>query len=107
MGLKQKCIYPTIPPVTTLYIVKDKNALIQALALIIDLYQSNPLVVNKLIVAEEEVLIKLLLLLTEADEVELVKKDFDVGCLCKVVNIRPCPTFRVPSGPSSVPGLMH
>ena len=63
-------------------IVKDKNALIQALALIIDLYQSNPLVVNKFIVAEEEVLIKLLLLLTDADEIELVKKDFDVGCMC-------------------------
>ena len=63
-------------------IVKDKNALIQALALIIDLYQSNPLVVNKFIVAEEEVLIKLLLLLTEADEVELIKKDVETGCLC-------------------------
>ena len=65
-------------------IVKDKNCLIQALALIIDLYESNPLVVNKLIVAEEEVLIKLLLLLTDGDEVEIVKKDVELGCLCKV-----------------------
>ena len=69
-------------------IVKDKNCLIQALALIIDLYESNPLIVNKYIVAEEETLIKLLMLLTDADEVEVVKKDFDVGCLCKA------PTFN-------------
>ena len=64
-------------------IVKDKNCLIQALALIIDLYESNPLIVNKCIVAEEEVLIRLLLLLTDADEVEVVKKDIEVGCMCK------------------------
>ena len=64
-------------------IVKDKNCLIQALALIIDLHESNPLIVNKLIVADEEVLAKLLFLLTDADEVEIVKKDVEVGCLCK------------------------
>lgn len=64
-------------------IVKDKNCLIQALALIIDLYESNPLIVNRCIVAEEETLIKLLMLLTDANEVEIVKKDFEVGCLCK------------------------
>ena len=65
-------------------IVKDKNCLIQALALIIDLHESNPLIVNKCIVAEEEVLAKLLFLLTDADEVEIVKKDIEVGCMCKV-----------------------
>ena len=64
-------------------IVKDKNCLIQALALIIDLYESNPLIVNKCIVAEEETLARLLLLLTDGDEVEIVKKDFEVGCVCK------------------------
>ena len=66
-------------------IVKDKNSLIQALALIIDLYENNPLVVNKLIVAHEEELIRLLMLLTDADSVEIVKKDIaDGGCLCKI-----------------------
>ena len=66
-------------------IVKDKNSLIQALALIIDLYENNPLIVNKLIVAHEEELIRLLMLLTDADSVEIVKKDFvDGGCLCKI-----------------------
>lgn len=64
-------------------IVKDKNCLIQALALIIDLYESNPLIVNKCIVADEETLIRLLLLLTDGDEVEIVKKDVELGCLCK------------------------
>ena len=66
-------------------IVKDKNSLIQALALIIDLYENNPLIVNKLIVAREDELIKLLMLLTGADSVEIVKKDtIDGGCLCKI-----------------------
>ena len=66
-------------------IVKDKNCLIQALALIIDLHESNPLIVNKLIVADEITLSNLLFLLTDADEVEIVKKDAEVGgCLCKV-----------------------
>ena len=65
-------------------IIKDKNCLIQALALIIDLYESNPLIINKFIVAEEEVLIKLLLLLTDGDEIEIVKKDEESGCLCKI-----------------------
>ena len=66
-------------------IVKDKNSLIQALALIIDLYENNPLIVNKLIVAREDELIQLLLLLTGADSVEIVKKDsVDGGCLCKI-----------------------
>ena len=66
-------------------VVKDKNSLIQALALIIDLYENNPLIVNKLIVAREDELIKLLMLLTDADSVEIVKKDtVDGGCLCKI-----------------------
>ena len=66
-------------------VVKDKNSLIQALALIIDLYENNPLIVNKLIVAREEELIRLLMLLTDADSVEIVKKDsVDGGCLCKI-----------------------
>ena len=66
-------------------IVKDKNSLIQALALIIDLYENNPLIVNKLIVAREEELIRLLMLLTDADSVEIVKKDsVEGGCLCKI-----------------------
>ncbi len=66
-------------------IVKDKNSLIQALALIIDLYENNPLIVNKLIVAHEEELIKLLMLLTDAESIEIVKKDVEVGgCTCKI-----------------------
>ena len=63
-------------------IVKDKNSLIQALALIIDLYENNPLIINKLIIAHEEELIRLLMLLTGADSVEIVKKDSDDGGVC-------------------------
>ena len=65
-------------------IVKDKNCLIQALALIIDIYESNPLIINKFIVAEEKELARLITLLTGADEVEFIKKDDETGCTCKV-----------------------
>ena len=65
-------------------IVKDKNCLIAALALILDIYESNPLIVNKCIVAQEDELAKLITLLTGADEVEFIKKDDETGCTCKI-----------------------
>ena len=42
--------------------------------------QTNPLIVNKLIVAEFQMFLRLIQLLTNADEVNIVEKDFDVGC---------------------------
>ena len=64
-------------------IVKNKDNLIEALSLILDMYETNPLIVNKLIIPNEEELTRLLFLLTQADEIELVKTDNEVGCLCK------------------------
>ena len=65
-------------------LLKDKDNLIEALSLILDIYENNPLIVNKLIIAEEEVLTRLLFLLTGADEIQLIKVDDETGCMCKI-----------------------
>ena len=65
-------------------IITDKDHLIEALALIIDLYQNNPLIVNKFIIPNEEELMRLLFLLTGAEQIEIIKYDPDVTCLGKV-----------------------
>ncbi len=65
-------------------LIQDKDNLIEALSLILDIYENNPLIVNKLIIAEEEVLTRLLFLLTGAEEIHFVKADPETGCTCKV-----------------------
>ena len=65
-------------------IITDKDHLIEALSLIVDLYQNNPLIVNRYIIATEEELMRLLFLLTGAEEIEITKSDFDSGCTCKL-----------------------
>ena len=65
-------------------IINDKDHLIEALALIIDLYQNNPLIVNKFIIPNEEELMRLLFLLTGAEQIEIIKYDPDVSCLGKI-----------------------
>ena len=64
-------------------IINDKDHLIEALALIVDLYQNNPLMINKLIIPNEEELMRLLFLLTGAEQTELIKYDPEVSCSCK------------------------
>ena len=64
-------------------IINDKDHLIEALALIVDLYQNNPLMINKLIIPNEEELMRLLFLLTGAEQIELIKYDPEVSCSCK------------------------
>ena len=64
-------------------IINDKDHLIEALALIVDLYQNNPLMINKLIIPNEEELMRLLFLLTGAEQIELIKYDPEVSCTCK------------------------
>ena len=65
-------------------LINSKDNLIEALSLILDIYENNPLIVNKYIVAQEEELTRLLFLLTSADQIELIKTDPDTGCTCKV-----------------------
>ena len=64
-------------------IVKNKDNLIEALSLILDIYENNPLIINKLIVAQEEELTRLLFLLTGAEQIEMIKTEPDLGCTCK------------------------
>ena len=64
-------------------IITDKDHLIEALSLIVDLYQNNPLIINKLIIPNEEELIRLLFLLTGAEQIELIKNDPEASCTCK------------------------
>lgn len=65
-------------------LLTDKDNLIEALSLILDIYENNPLIVNKFLIAEEEVLTRILFLLTGAEEIQLVKVDPETGCTCKV-----------------------
>ena len=67
-------------------IITDKDHLIEALSLIVDLYQNNPLKFNKFIIPEEAELINLLYLLTGAEEIQLTKDDPEVSCGCKNLN---------------------
>ena len=64
-------------------IIKNKDNLIEALSLILDIYENNPLIVNKVILSKEDELTRLLFLLTGADSIELVKLEPEMGC-CKV-----------------------
>ena len=66
-------------------IIKNKDNLIEALSLILDIYENNPLIVNKVILSKEDELTRLLFLLTGADSIELVKLDPEISC-CKVAD---------------------
>ena len=61
-------------------VIHDKDMLIQALVLCLDIVENNPLIVNKYVIAEENELIKLIQLLCDTEEVELLKADQEAGC---------------------------
>ena len=64
----------------------EKQALIReinVLKLIIDIQHSNPMIVNKYIVADDSALCKMVGLLCNASEVHLDAEDIGVGCLSK------------------------
>lgn len=54
----------------------------KALAVMLRIIENNPLIVNKLIIADIESLRSLVKLLTDADEVEIVTLDPEVTCVC-------------------------
>lgn len=65
-------------------IIKNKDYLIQALVLCVDILQNNPLIINKYVIAEERELALLVKYLTSADEVTILKDDHECkGCLGK------------------------
>lgn len=67
-------------------LLKDKDDLIEALSLLLDIYENNPFIVNKLIVAQEDELTRLLFLLTRADEIQLIKGDPEIKCCFKKID---------------------
>lgn len=60
--------------------IEDKNNAIKALSLIIEILQNNPLIINKFVVAEREVLEELIRLLVNADEVDIECGDIECSC---------------------------
>jgi hypothetical protein len=63
-------------------ILEQKDKQMEALSLIIEIIRSNPLIVNKYIIAKHQYLNELIRLLTNSTEVEFIEKDIDPGCLC-------------------------
>ena len=63
--------------------IQNKDNMIKALSLIIDILESNPLIINKYIISSTDNLQNLILLLTNAQEVEFQFDDPEVGCFCK------------------------
>ena len=64
-----------------LKVVKTKDAITQALSIMLNLIEHNPLIVNKYIISPKDILINLIQLLTEADKVEIIMNvDVDCGC---------------------------
>ena len=66
--------------------IEEKENTIKALSLIIEIIQSNPLIVNKYVVAELETLAELIRLMTNSDSVEIDTNDIE--CSCFKVNYR-------------------
>ncbi len=55
----------------------------QVLRLVIDILHSNPLVINKYIIADDELLVEMIRLLCNADDVQLDADDLGSGCISK------------------------
>ena len=61
-------------------LIQEKDNIIKAESIIIDTYRSNPLIVNKFVVAEEETLSELIRLLTNASDVSIELADIECSC---------------------------
>ena len=73
-----------------LSLVKQKEGIAQALSIMLNLVEHNPLIVNKYIVAPTNILEQLIKLLTSADDVQInLALDGDVGCSCGAVKFYP------------------
>ena len=65
--------------------VAELKRQIEVLKLIIEIQQSNPLVVNKYIIADDEVLERMISLLCNAEAVQIDAEDLGSGCMTKHV----------------------
>lgn len=60
--------------------IDEKENVIKALSLIIEIIQNNPLIVNKYVVAEADTLAELIKLMVNAESVEIDVEDIDCSC---------------------------
>ena len=70
----------------TVTVEDDKNTLLRenkVLRIIIDILHSNPLIVNKYIIADDQLLVEIIRLLCNADEVQLDADDLGEGCITR------------------------
>ena len=80
--------FPSVAPVVTMYdatkvdvdSVMRENAVLR---LIIEILQSNPLIVNKYVIADDELLEHMIRLLCNATEVQIDAEDVGQGCVSK------------------------
>ncbi|MDR3249528.1 MAG: hypothetical protein LBS95_00400 [Mycoplasmataceae bacterium] len=63
-------------------LIHEKDNIVRALSLIIDIMQNNPLKLNSLIIPSSDTLIELIKLLVDAENVELKYSDIDPDCGC-------------------------
>lgn len=61
-------------------IINEKENIIKAQAIIIDMFQHNPLIINKYIIATQDTLTELIKLLTYAETVEIELNDIECTC---------------------------
>ena len=62
-------------------LISEKDNIIKALSIIVDMYRSNPLMINKYVIPEIETLKELIKLLTNASEVNIELSDIECSCL--------------------------
>ena len=62
-------------------LISEKDNIIKALSIIVDMYRSNPLMINKYVIPEIETLRELIKLLTNASEVNIELSDIECSCL--------------------------
>lgn len=66
---------------------KKKDNLIEALSLILDVYENNPLMIDKCIISKEDELVRFLFLLIGADSIELIKDEPDIGYVISMTSL--------------------
>lgn len=64
-------------------LTSDQKNLIDALNIMLDMYENNPLIINKYVVGKYSSLKKLIKLLTSSDKVEINYIDAEINCGCK------------------------
>ena len=90
-GIIAEQVAPTISPEVAMNVVSagdevaDLKRQIEVLKIIIEIQQSNPMVVNKYIIADDELLERMIMLLANAEAVQIDAEDVGTGCITRHV----------------------